>query len=280
MTNLFNKVKGKLTRKEKQAEKVAQNKAPQDVDVVKAPDVPVTDTRPAEPDKPPQAGPPKPVLQAPVQPDPPHGTQKPDLSATPRSSICTASTPSSLTLAAAAANYHSLCMYSTSWPLYTRGVGTPVVRPKSPAACMPDTHRFLHSTEHLFPWDGLTAAQRGCAGKLPHVQGQTGAPPSAEEQQRDKDDIAGDGKTNGYVDTGPTGLAAKGVTAAERAPTPGVPLLPPTPASHVIDASWIVLVGCCRSTAPPRWKHQLVPYVAGDHTLGRHRISSTRLSPF
>ena len=83
MTNLFSKVKGKLTRKEKQAEKIAQNKAPQDVDIAKAPDVRVTDTRPAEPDKPPQGGPPKPVLQAPVQPDPPHGTQKPDLSAPP-----------------------------------------------------------------------------------------------------------------------------------------------------------------------------------------------------
>ena len=81
-----------------------------------------------------------------------------------------------------------------------------------------------------------------CAGQLPHVQGKTGAPPTAAEQQRDKDKLADDGQTNGHVDAQPTGLAAKGVTAAERAPTPGVPLLPPTPASHVIDAKWVVIV--------------------------------------
>ena len=78
---LIGKIKGKLQHKEKQVEKVAQNKAPRDVDNVKAPDVPVTDTRPAEPDTGPRTGPPKPVLQAPAQPDAPHGTQKPDLSA-------------------------------------------------------------------------------------------------------------------------------------------------------------------------------------------------------
>ena len=78
---LIGKIKGKLQHKEKQVEKVAQNKAPRDVDNIKPPDIPVTDTRPAEPDKGPQTGPPKPVLQAPAQPDAPHGTQKPDLSA-------------------------------------------------------------------------------------------------------------------------------------------------------------------------------------------------------
>ena len=102
----------------------------------------------------------------------------------------------------------------------------------------------------------LTADGRDwCAGQLPHVQGKAGAPPSAEEQARDKDNIAGDGKTtaNGHVDEQPTGLAAKGATAAERAPTPGVPLLPPTPASHVIDASWVVLVGrCCLRCRPSK----------------------------
>ena len=90
----------------------------------------------------------------------------------------------------------------------------------------------------------LTADRRRCVGKLPHVQGQAGAPPSAEEQQQDKDNIAGDGKkTSGYAAMEqPTGLAAKGATAAERAPTPGVPLLPPTPATHVIDGSWVIVV--------------------------------------
>ncbi len=117
MTNLFNKVKGKLTRKEKQVEKIGQNKAPQDVDIAGPPDVRVTDTRPAEPDKPPQGGPPKPVLQAPVQPDAPGGTKKPDLSAPPRWSICTASTPSGLVPAAAASrepDYH--CMFNPQSP--------------------------------------------------------------------------------------------------------------------------------------------------------------------
>jgi hypothetical protein len=80
---------------------------------------------------------------------------------------------------------------------------------------------------------------------LPHVQGQTGAPPTAGEQQKDKAKLAGDddAKANGHVETQPVeGLAAKGATAAERAPTPGVPLLPPTPADRVIDASWVVMV--------------------------------------
>lgn len=89
--------------------------------------------------------------------------------------------------------------------------------------------------------------RRRCAGELPHVQGKAGAPPSAEEQQQDKDNIAGDGKkTSGYAAMEqPTGLAAKGATAAERAPTPGVPLLPPTPATHVIDGSWVIMVRRC-----------------------------------
>ena len=81
MTGLVSKLKGKLHRKEKQVEKIAQNKPPQDVNRIGAPDAPVTDTRPAEADKPPQAGPPKAVLQTPAQPAPPGGTQKPDLSA-------------------------------------------------------------------------------------------------------------------------------------------------------------------------------------------------------
>jgi len=103
---------------------------------------------------------------------------------------------------------------------------------------------FTRSADPYNPRERLTADRRRCAGKLPHVQGQAGAPPSAEEQQQDKDNIAGDGKkTSGYAAMEqPTGLAAKGATAAERAPTPGVPLLPPTPATHVIDGSWVVVV--------------------------------------
>ena len=92
-----------------------------------------------------------------------------------------------------------------------------------------------------------------CAGKLPHVQGSTGAPPTAAEQQKDKAKLAGDDEAtaNGHVEAQPMeGLAAKGATAAERAPTPGVPLLPPTPADRVIDASWVVMVSRPASHAP------------------------------
>ena len=106
------------------------------------------------------------------------------------------------------------------------------------------------------------------------MQGSTGAPPSAGQQQKDKAALAGDedAKVNGHVEDRPSGLAAKGATAAERAPTPGVPLLPPDAGQTASSMrnGWMLVSRCA---APPALHGCRTLYAANRWCLPRRGVA-------